>query len=309
VAFPEGVARSLDEVAAGDCSPWLVPGQTQWFDNFGLDSLYDYDPVWEACRQLGFAATFHGGLTVRPGLHWSISNYVVNHLGQFAAEMFPLCKSLLFGGVTKRFPDVSFVFLECGVSWGMQLLGDTIEHWEKRNSGAMQKFDPARLDREQLGRYFEQYGGRLAELLGGDAYDYVQGLPIHGAVPEQPDEFVHMDIKDPAGIVELFADSFFFGCEAGRPRHHHRLSPVEPGGSRAAARVLVRHRALGCHRHRRRGGRVVRVARRRPSHRGPVAQAGLREPGRDVPPGQPGFFDGTPVAAYLAGAKDGRDPQ
>src|SRR5262249_15239450 len=103
---------------------------------------------------------------------------------------------------------------ECGVSWGMQLLGDTIEHWEKRNPTAMQMFDPASLDREQLGRYFEQYGGRLADLLGGDAYDYVQGLPIHGAVPEQPDEFAHMGVSDAAGIVDLFADSFFFGCEA-----------------------------------------------------------------------------------------------
>ena len=214
VAFPEGVSRPLDETAGADCSPWLVPGQTQWFDSFGLDSLYDYDPVWETCRQLGFAATFHGGLTVRPGIHWSISNYVANHVGQFAAEMYQLCKSLLFGGVTKRFPDVAFVFLECGVSWGMQLLGDAIEHWEKRNPTAMQMFDPARLDRDELGRYFQKYGGRLAELLGGDAYDYVQGLPIHGAVPEQPDEFVHMAVSSPADIVGLFADSFFFGCEA-----------------------------------------------------------------------------------------------
>ena len=28
-------------------------------------------------------------LTVRPGLHWSISSYVANHIGQFAAEMYP----------------------------------------------------------------------------------------------------------------------------------------------------------------------------------------------------------------------------
>ncbi len=31
-------------------------------------------------------------------------------------------KAMLFGGVTKRFPDLPFVFLECGVSWGVQLL-------------------------------------------------------------------------------------------------------------------------------------------------------------------------------------------
>jgi predicted TIM-barrel fold metal-dependent hydrolase len=214
VALPEGVARPLKKTASDDCSPWLIPGQRQWFDSFGLDSLYDYDPVWATCQELGFAVTFHGGLTVRPGLHWSTSSYVANHVGQFAAEMYPLCKSLFFGGVTRRFPDLAFVFLECGVSWGMQLLADTIEHWEKRNLSALTMLDPSRLDRKALGRYFEQYGGRLAELLGGDPYEYVQNLAIHGSVPEQPDEFVHMAVSRPRDIVSLFTDSFYFGCEA-----------------------------------------------------------------------------------------------
>jgi predicted TIM-barrel fold metal-dependent hydrolase len=214
VAFPEGVARPLGEPAPDDCSPWLIPGQSQWFDSFGLDSIHDYDPVWATCQELGFAATFHGGLTVRPGLQWSVTSYVANHVGQFAAEMYPLCKSLLFGGVTQRFPDLPFVFLECGVSWGMQLLADTIEHWEKRNLSALTMLDPSRLDREQLGRYFERYGGRLAELLGGDPYEYVQNLAIHGSVPEQPDEFIHMAVSSPHDIVSRFTDSFYFGCEA-----------------------------------------------------------------------------------------------
>ena len=143
--------RPLDEPATLDGSPWLYPGQTHWFDSFGLDSVFDYDPVWAACRELGFVAAFHGGLTVRPGLHWSITSYVANHVGQFAAEMYPLCKSLLFGGVTARFPDLPFAFLECGVSWAMQMLCDTIEHWEKRNVDALPRMDPATLDRDELG--------------------------------------------------------------------------------------------------------------------------------------------------------------
>ncbi len=214
VAFPEGVSRPLEEPPGPNTSPWLIPGQTQWFDSFGLDSAYDYDPVWAACQELGFAVTFHGGLTVRPGLHFSVTSYVANHVGQFAAEMYPLCKALLFGGVTRRFPEVPFVFLECGVSWAMQLLADTIEHWEKRNINALTMLDPSRLDREQLGDYFRRYGGRLGELLGGDPYEYVQQLPIHGSVPEQPDEFVHLEVSTPADIVERFAPSFYFGCEA-----------------------------------------------------------------------------------------------
>ena len=100
VCFPEGVARPLTEPAGPDCNPFLFQGQAQWFDSFGLDSLYDYDPVWAKCQELGYAVTFHGGMTVRPGINWSISSYVANHVGQFAQSMYPLAKSLLFGGVT-----------------------------------------------------------------------------------------------------------------------------------------------------------------------------------------------------------------
>ena len=37
-----------------------------------------------------------------------------NHIGQFMFLMYPLCKSLFIGGVTKRFPCLPFAFLECG---------------------------------------------------------------------------------------------------------------------------------------------------------------------------------------------------
>jgi predicted TIM-barrel fold metal-dependent hydrolase len=214
VCFPEGVARPLEEIPDEHCSPWLVPGQRYWFDSYGLDSAYDYDPVWEACQRLGFAATFHGGLTVRPGLHWSISSYVANHIGQFAAEMYPLAKSLLLGGVTTRFPKLPFVLLECGVSWGMQLLADTIEHWEKRNIEAMEMLNPARLDKEALGQYYRTYAGKLADLIDGDVYDLVQRFPIHGSVPQQPDEFAAMQVSGAQDIVDRFVDSFWFGVEA-----------------------------------------------------------------------------------------------
>jgi predicted TIM-barrel fold metal-dependent hydrolase len=214
VVFPEGVMRPLDEPAADNCSPWLYPGQRHWFDCFALDSIHDYDPVWAACEELGFAATFHGGLTVRPGLHWSITSYVANHIGQFAAEMYPLCKALLLGGATTRFPRLPFVFLECGASWAAQLLTDTIGHWEKRNGEAIHGLDPSLLDRAELASYWERYGGRIGELMGADPYEYVQRLPVHGSTPDELDEFVHLAAKSPADIVDRFAPSFYFGCEA-----------------------------------------------------------------------------------------------
>ncbi|HEV8297243.1 MAG TPA: amidohydrolase family protein [Acidimicrobiales bacterium] len=232
VVFPEGVLRPLEEPAGPGSSLWLYPGQTHWLDVFALDSIYDYDPVWQTCVDLGFAVTFHGGVAFRPGLHTSISSYVANHIGQFAAAMYPMCKALHLGGVTRRFPQLPFVFLECGVSWGVQLLSDTIEHWEKRNIDALRRnFDPARLDREQLADYYKRYGGKLLDLLPGDPYEYVQGMPIHGGVPEQPDEFARLDVSSVDDIVASFVDSFYFGCEADDRGITTAFSPANPRGA------------------------------------------------------------------------------
>jgi predicted TIM-barrel fold metal-dependent hydrolase len=231
VCLPEGVLRPMDEPAGPGASPWLFPGQTHWFDSFALDSVHDYDPVWRTCRELGFVAAFHGGLTVRPGLHWSITSYVANHVGQFAAEMYPLCKALLFGGIPARFPDLPILFLECGVSWAAQMLIDTVEHWEKRNIQALAQLDPSQLDREEMGRLFERYAGRLADLLPVDPYEYVQRLPIHGSTPDELDEFRHLQVTSAEALVEQFTRSFWFGCEAGDRGITTAYSPANAGGA------------------------------------------------------------------------------
>jgi hypothetical protein len=36
--------------------------------------------------------------------------------------------SLFFGGVTRRFSDLRFAFLEGGVGWACTLLGDLVDH-------------------------------------------------------------------------------------------------------------------------------------------------------------------------------------
>src|SRR4051812_1545516 len=33
----------------------------RWIDTLGHDSLYDYDPLWRRCEELGVAPTFHSG--------------------------------------------------------------------------------------------------------------------------------------------------------------------------------------------------------------------------------------------------------
>ena len=105
-----------------------------WLDQFGIDSAYDYDPVWAKAQELGVSIAFHSGfIGMTP--YRSISSYVSNHLSMLAEGQQSLAKSLFLGGVTRRFPDMNFAFLEGGVAWAAALYCDIIGHWEKRNLG------------------------------------------------------------------------------------------------------------------------------------------------------------------------------
>ncbi len=133
--------------AAASLDPELAQ-YAVWTDTFGLDSAYDYDPVWQKCRELGIAPAFHSS-----AMGWqnraSISSYVYNHVGMLGESHHALAKSLFLGGVTRRFPDLNFGFLEGGVAWAASLYADLIGHWEKRSGDAMRRLDP---DQRRLGR-------------------------------------------------------------------------------------------------------------------------------------------------------------
>ncbi len=98
----------------------------RWLDSLGLDSQYDYDPVWQRCVDLGVSPTFHTaamGWTIRA----SVSNYVFNHIGMFAIAGELLALSLFLGGVPQRFPTLRFAFQEGGVAWAAALYANLVE--------------------------------------------------------------------------------------------------------------------------------------------------------------------------------------
>jgi predicted TIM-barrel fold metal-dependent hydrolase len=212
VGLPEGVLRPIPE--PGVPSPWLLPGQAHWFDTFGLDSIYDYDPVWAKLVECGFAATFHGGLGYNtPFQFTSISSYVFNHIGFFEQRMHRLCKSLFMGGVTRRFPTLKIAFLECGVGWASTLLANLVEHWERRNLATLEsELDPALIDWAELERLAAAYGGEL--LAGTDVKAALRRLPAVGVEPEHRDEWCHVGLSKEEDLYDRFVPSFFFGCEA-----------------------------------------------------------------------------------------------
>jgi predicted TIM-barrel fold metal-dependent hydrolase len=189
----------------GDGSPYAF-----WLDQFGLDSAYDYDPVWARAQELGVSIAFHSGfIGMTP--YRSVSSYVFNHLSMLAEGQQSLAKSLFLGGVTRRFPGMNFAFLEGGVAWAASLYCDLIGHWEKRNLAALRaNLDPATIDRALLDKMVARYGPA-----GGGAGG---GLLARPPEPEELlDEWAACGISDAADIKSLFVDPFYFGCEADDP--------------------------------------------------------------------------------------------
>ena len=184
---------------------------TQSTRSIVMDSPYDYDPFWRKCIELKVTPVCHTssrGL----GMRASPSNYVFNHLGDFAEGANFFCRSLIFSGVTRRFPQLSFGFLEGGVAWALNLLNDLIEHWEKRNVDAMEEnLDPAKLDIALLERLFRDFGD--SHLTPAR----IRATPAHGMPVARPpvfDEFAACALREMTDLKALFIDPFYFGCEA-----------------------------------------------------------------------------------------------
>ena len=239
VGIHTGVLRPME---APEVSPWFVPGQTHWWDHFGLDSLYDYDVVWQKFAELGYAVTVHWGVGGPPGgeaPYHSISSWMANHIGSFAAVTSQTLKSLYLGGVTRRLPEVVFGFQECGVGWAPGLLGDTVEHWEKRNIATLREcYDPAKLDLEQLVILVRQYAPELTT--GFDDRELGAALVttmLDGDRPEELDEWLAMEVVDEQDLVGLFTENFYFGCEADDQGVASAFSPANPGG--AELKVMI----------------------------------------------------------------------
>ncbi len=187
----------------------------EWYDVIGIDSEHNYDPVWQKCRELRIAPSFHNGARSIL-LRNSPSNFCYNHIGHFASAGEAMAKALFIGGVTRRFPDLNFAFLEGGVGWACSLYADLIGHWDKRNREGLENTNPARLDQPLLLALAEKYGPpKVAEAVRrGDGLDD-NGNGTGGV--EDLDDFSRCQIARKEDIRDLFVPRFYFGCEADDP--------------------------------------------------------------------------------------------
>lgn len=202
------------QAAPGDPSkPNWGSGSGDRIDALGLDSAHDYDPFWRRCIELRVAPASH-----TPGMGWgsrrSVTSYMANHLGSFAASAEALCRALFMGGVTHRFPELAFGLLEGGVGWACILYADIVSHWEKRNRETIHHLDPKRIDPKLLLSLFEQYADEHFHAGVPGLVESFQKLE-----PEPPflDEWEACGIQTKQDVRERFVPHFYFGCEADDP--------------------------------------------------------------------------------------------
>lgn len=220
--IPGGVHRPIKAIA--DRFPFAahpdIARVAQWYDTFGIDSEYDYDPFWAKAAELKVPLTTHTG-----GQGWtgraSISNYMFNHIGHFSDASEAFVKSLFFGGVTQRFPQLRFGLLEGNGSWGSDIYVHLHERFEKRNKQTVHNYNPANVDAALLHRLHGEYGEELhrgkrysVEQIRAYAFGVSTAQRGEAQPPEYLDDFAAAGIESAEDIRKRYVDSFYFGVES-----------------------------------------------------------------------------------------------
>jgi predicted TIM-barrel fold metal-dependent hydrolase len=209
VLIPSYVRRTVpNDRSAGPGSEELGPAT--WLDTYGLDSAHNYDSVWETAITLGLPLAAHStgmGFSDRS----SVSNFVYNHIGHFAAAGEALAKSLFLGGVTRRFPRLRVALLEGGAAVGVRLYADLMSHWHKRGAPWLDRLNPSNIDRDGLRRLLAAYPGDLAQ------YSVEDVVAVWGSAADRRDDFSACRTQSDEDIRDYFCPNFFWGCEGDDP--------------------------------------------------------------------------------------------
>ena len=207
---------------------------------------------------------------------------------------------MFLGGVTRRFPDLRFAFLEGGVGWGCQLFCDLIEHWERRGAKGLQNMDPTKLNRQMLREMVDKYGydDIAAELDKRDGWPLEEDFLTGGDAARR----LHpLQYHAEAGLDRPLRHAVLFRLRGGRPDERGRVRQDDAawarGSTRSTARISGISTSSTC---------ATRCPRRWSwSRTGPSPQDDFRDftfanAVRLWGTQNPRFFEGTPVAKEAA---------
>lgn len=205
--IPSYVWRTIPQFA--DAPPEYRARLTR-IDTYGIDSDYDYDPLWRRAEELGAPLSTHvpmyaGNDRISP------SNYMYTHPGMFTAGGEAVAKSLFLGGVLHRFPKLRFGMLEGGVAIGVRLLADFTSRFEKRGPEGIKGLDLRNIDTDELARLAPKYNPRLV------------GIPKDELIPSLAleeggtNDFAASGVTSKQDIRDQWTRNLFWGCEGDDP--------------------------------------------------------------------------------------------
>ena len=264
-------------------------------------ALYDYDPVWAKCVELGVSPTFHTASMGWP-THSSVSSYVYNHIGMFATAGETLARSLFLGGVPHRFPHAAV-----RVPGRRRRVGGVALRRPRRALGEAQPrrgraLQPRRTRPRAARRAVRAVRQRRATAIGSTGS--TTGCARSASptrIPPTLDEFAASGVDRAEDIRDVFTTQFHFGCEADDPMtalaFDTRRNPL---GARLRALFASDVGHWDVPDVREVLPEAWELVERRPRHRGRLPRAHLREPGVAVGAGNPAFFEGTSVESAVA---------
>ena len=205
--------RPIQGAAAG-----IDPKKAAWYvDTIALDSPYNYEPVWQRCVELGIAVTQHSG-SGRWMDRASVNNFTYNHVGHFAESNHAFARGVFLGGLVRRHPNLNFGFMEGGISWACQMCLDLIEHWEKRRRAGLQY--PSATNVAEMQQLIDRYGDQRLKASADAIMNNLDVFRPECSVEElsRPefvaDDFEASGVNSKEDVRAVFANNFFFGCEA-----------------------------------------------------------------------------------------------
>jgi hypothetical protein len=209
------VHRPIPGTAMPVNDPWVDVRTPEWetrgwVDTFGIDSPYDYDRVWDRAIALGLPLAAHTA-GIGASDRASVSNFVFNQIGHFAAAGGALAKSLFLGGVTARFPKLRLALLEGGAAVGVQIYVSLVGNWLKRGGSAIAQLDPENIDKNLLMKLLVESDDRLAR------YTPDQLVRAKNDMTRPRDDFEPAALTSVEDIRDRFCPNFFWGCEADDP--------------------------------------------------------------------------------------------
>jgi predicted TIM-barrel fold metal-dependent hydrolase len=206
VLLTSGTRRSIPKVEREHPD---LSSLVQRMDFYGMDSAYDYDPLWKRMVELRVAPTFHGQTVGTWFGPISPSNNTFNRLVTVGHQYPALLLAFLLGGVVKRFPRLKFMFQEGGAGWMASLYVSMLGIAMKRGGGRVENYNPARLDISELKRLVTEWGGDRER----SHIDWIDNLTQDLVTPEVLDDFAAIDYSSAEEFTEVFVSHFYAGCE------------------------------------------------------------------------------------------------